>query len=237
MVADLEDVGLHVRGDFLFGEGLGVAGEKKGAAAVAQAENEGIVVEVVIALAVWRENSRRRAVLVREERGPGPDDIGRRTAAFDSGEEVFVGRGRGHGVRDIHRANGKAREHLRHTADVVGMRMRRDDVVELRDAEGLQVCDDAVAVLGLARVDEQGLAARQLNELRVALSNIEEMDGEHGLRRVAGRGVDRDGVFSAVPADAKVQRRADVAELEVIVVVDIPGAEGERPAVQRHGGA
>ena len=78
-------------------------------------------------------------------------------------------------------------EHPGHPADVVRVRMGRDQQVDSGDAHFPEKGDD----VSPARVDQRGLALRRLQEHRVALADVEEGDAQGGVRGLGWGGLGR----------------------------------------------
>ena len=68
-----------------------------------------------------------------------------------------------------------------HAADMVGMRMRQDDLVDFLDAGLLELLAELVALIDIARINEDGLLGC-LDEDGVALSDIEHLDRQAAIR-------------------------------------------------------
>ena len=103
-------------------------------------------------------------------------------------------------------ANRHARRQRRDAADVIGVVVRHDEVVDPRQPGLLHRRRDAIGVAaveaGVARVDQQRLARRRDNQRRLAAFDVDEVDVER-LSRWAGTGVDP----AAGPREGKQQQQ------------------------------
>ena len=105
-----------------------------------------------------------------------------------------------------------------HAADVVGMRMRQDDLVDLLDARLVELALELVALVDIARVDEHRLL-RRLDENGVTLADVEHLDRDilAGRRRRRGlcsarRGTRRTRALAAAAARQHGDGQHDDAE-------------------------
>lgn len=181
VVRDLEDCRLREGPHALAFLPFGVAREQDGEASVGNPENDRVVVRIAVRSG---------------ERLHGRDDLNCRVSGFfrESGlrtsETDFLPRDRLEepslergtvlvsAVPDLSDLEGS--QDVLHSADVVGMRMRRDEDVDLPDAEIPEVARDRSPRVPLSGVDEHGGLVGELYEDRVSLPDVDRMHYEIG---------------------------------------------------------
>ena len=184
VVRDLDDRRLRERPDRLALFLLGVGHEERREAPVGDAQNEAVVVDVALRpgdLPDGREDvDDRRADALRKARLRAPEADFLLRDRFEEPplepRPVLVS-----AVPDL--ADLERIEDVRHAAEVVGVRVRQHEDVDLPDAEVLQIADDGRPRVGRSRVDEHGRAVRELHENRVPLADVDDVHGDPRRKR------------------------------------------------------
>ena len=222
VVTDLEHVALDVRPrrqnsglDF----GFRVAHEQERGILIGRPEDDRNVVQVVCLL---RDDDRDRCVAERE--GLSLDGHGYRDVfGLDCVEHVGIGLRVCGRARQQHIVHIQREDDVVHAADVVGVRVRADDIFQFIRADLAQIAHDIIAVRVVARIDQHVFAvARQQDAVR--LSDVQIFDNK---RFVVG--CDNINAFGcAVPQYARVERFGDKARGHHGAATDQLGGHIER---------
>ena len=128
---------------------------------------------------------------------------------------------------------GMRRGELGHRAEVIAVPVRRDQVVDLREAGILDGGHDALGVArrgraAVARVDQQRLAGRRDEQRRVAAFDVDDVDVQ-GLRRAALGGRN-------AAASARVSRHNVVVRIGSLLRGGSYGGATRLSILDAHGG-
>ena len=172
-----------------FAGAFGIACENESGLAVGEGEYRGVIVEIVILLLAGGEEGKIQRLAVQDglacrRNMEGDLLFGNRF------QEPFIGLGGGIGIGHPNLAHFKGGEHRRHAADVVGVRVGGNYVIQgVMSASG-DIIGDVIGILGFGGIDEHGLSVGELDENGVALSNVQKGHGK-------SLAVSRDGEVSA----------------------------------------
>ena len=187
MMPHFQDVGMHVHSfleNGVFAWRLRVSSEEKRGGAEIEPCNDGHVVEIVILLA-GAENGQRRALPTVGFARCGRNHLC--AGILDSLQEIFIGLCRGRillrQLRHDDIGNRNLLQNVRHAANMIGMRMRCNHIVEAFDILRFEIGENCLPVPPLARIDEY-VEPLGLDQDGISLSNVDIMDGKRLLRRL-----------------------------------------------------
>ena len=188
MMAAFEDGGgkiIPLRQHFLLTLRLRVPGKQEAVLSKGKPQNDGIVVQVSVFAAVRPQYGQHRAVFIPQLRSRLGGGDGK-PFVRDALQQIFIGLCGGHltlrdaGHDDLPHI--ELLDDLRHTADMVGMRVRGNHQIERLRAQRAKLLHQLVLRRGRSRINQDILPARQPDQLAVRLTDVKIHHFKRALR-------------------------------------------------------